>query len=115
MWNAVDQRNVERIESLEGGILRLVAAGGDEEAEGSVVAEASIDGEGWSDAQGVFGVEAEAAERLGEGAVAGGGVGALCIWKRNGGATGVGGELRGIVEIEGWIFGELDQVFRGGG
>ena len=114
VWNAVDQRNVERIESLEGGILRLIAARSDEEAEGGVVTKAGIEGERWRDAPGIFGVEAEAAERLGEGAVAGIGVVAGGIGKSGGSAIEVGGELRGIVEIEGWILGELDEMFGGG-
>jgi hypothetical protein len=93
----------------------LVAAGGGEETEGGVVAKASVDGEGRSDAPGIFGVEAEAAEALREGAVTGGSVRASGVWKGGGSAVEVGGELRGIVEIEGWVLGELYEMFSGGG
>jgi len=113
--NAADERNIERVESLEGGILRLVAARGDEQAESGVVTQASVNREGWRDAPTVFGVEAQTAERLREGAVAGGSVGTSGIWKSGGGAIVVGGELGRIVEIKGWILGELDEVLGGGG
>src|SRR5258708_2715196 len=55
--NAVDERDAERLKSLQGGILRLIAAGSDEQAEGGVVAEAGADIEGTRDAPTVFGVE----------------------------------------------------------
>jgi len=112
--NAADERDAECVERGEGGILRLVAARSDEEAKGSVVAEACVDREGGRDVPRVFGVEAEATERLCKGAIAGGSVGASCIWKSGGGAIVVGGELRGISQIERGIFGELDEMFSGG-
>ena len=93
----------------------MVAIGSDEEAEGGVVAKTGVDGEGRSDAPGIFGVEAEAAEALREGAVTGGSVRASRVGKRGGSAVEIGGELRGIVEIEGWLLGELDEMFLGGG
>src|SRR5258708_1495122 len=113
--DAVDERDAERLKSLQGGILRLVAAGIDEQAEGGVVAKAGVDIEGTGDAPTVFGVKAEAAERLCEGAIAGGSVGANCVCEGGSGAIVVGGELRGIIEIEGWILGELDEMFSGRG
>ena len=91
------------------------AARGGEEAEGGVVAKTGVDGEGRSDAPRIFGVEAEAAKRLREGAIACGGVRAGGVGKGGGSAVEISSELRGIVEIEGWILGELDEMFGGGG
>src|SRR5205823_167548 len=63
---------------------------------------------------GVFRVEAEAAERLRKSSIASGSVAASGIGKSGRGAIEVGGELRRIVEIEGRILRELDQMFGGG-
>ena len=93
----------------------MIASGSGEQAEGGVVAESGVDGEGWSDAPGIFCVEAKAAERLGKGAVAGIGVGAGGIGKSGGRAIVVCGELGGIAYVEGRIFGELDQMLGSGG
>ena len=89
----------------------MIAAGSDEESECGVVAKPSVQGEGWRDAPGVFGVKSEAAKTLREPAVAGFRVVASCIRKRCGGAIVVGDELRGIQDIEGRILGELHEVF----
>ena len=54
----------------------MIAAGSGEEAEGGVVAKAGVDGERWRNAPTIFGVKAEAAERLREGTVVRGSVAA---------------------------------------
>src|SRR5258706_10341747 len=71
MRNAAGERNVERVKGGGNGILRLVAAGGDEETKSGVVAQAGANREGGCDAPGIFGVEAGTAGRLRERAVAG--------------------------------------------
>src|SRR5882762_1753752 len=112
---AVDELDAERLKSLQGGILRLVATGSGKQTEGGVIAKAGVDIEGTRDAPTIFGVKTKAAERLGESAIAGGSIGANGVCKGCSGAIVVGGELRGTVEIEGWILGELDEMFSGGG
>ena len=49
-----------------------------------------------------------------EGAIVRGSVGASGVWKGGGSAAEVGGKLRWIVEIEGWILRELNKMFSSG-
>ena len=50
-----------------------------------------------------------------EGAVTGGSVRASGVWELGGSAVEISSKLRGMVEIEGRILGELDEMFGGGG
>jgi len=56
--DSADEWNVQRVEGGECGILRLVAAGGDEHAESGVIAQTGVNSEGRRDAPGIFGIEA---------------------------------------------------------
>jgi len=71
--NTGEQRAAGGLQRGEGGIRGLVAAGGDEQTKGGVVAQAGIDSEGGCYSPGVFCVQAEAADALRKSAVAGSG------------------------------------------
>src|ERR1700676_1494340 len=95
--HAGDERAAGGLERAHGGIRRLIAAGRYEEAEGGVVAQASVQSESRTDAPGILRVKAKAANALGKCAVAGAG----CILS---GAVGKIGIRRGRKRI--WARGE---------
>ncbi len=110
------QRNLQRQHGLKRGIVELGSAGGTEESECCVVAEAVIYGEARCYAPGILRVESQPLHVLREAAIAGRRTGTGCPVgdrKSSGGrARQVHHKLLRISEIERGILGEYGQVFR---
>src|SRR6266852_7500748 len=111
MRSAGDERNIQRLQSQESGVVSLTASRSGEEPESGVVAQAVVDCQMTGDSPGILCVESQPLHILRKGAIAGRRVRAGRIRRGIRAAHQILRKLLRVGQIVCWIHYELRQVF----